>query len=299
MTHSNHTSPTQSISPLRQRMTEDMVMRKLKPTTQKGYLRSVKRLAQFLGHSPHSATAEELRCFQLDLVNQGATSPSINGLLSGLHFLFDVTLNNPDVLSKMSTIYQPRKIPVVLSPKEVKQLLDAAVSLKYKAALSTAYGAGLRASEVTHLKVSDIDSQRMLIHVEQGKGDRDRQAMLSPVLLRLLRQWWCFGQREHQMLKGGWLFPGQDPVNPISTRQLSRACHAAATLAEITKPVSLHTLRHSFATHLLEQHVDIRVIQVLLGHKKLETTALYSQVATNTLRDTQSPLDLLKVTTTG
>ena len=297
MTHSYHSSPKQTISPLRQRMIEDMTMRKLKKSTQRGYLRSVKRLAQFLGHSPHTATAEELRCFQLDLVNQGATTGTINALLSGLHFLFDVTLNNPDALSNMSTIYQPRKLPVVLCQQEVKQLLDAAVSLKYKAALSTAYGAGLRASEVTHLKVTDIDSTRMLIHIEQGKGDRDRQAMLSPVLLRLLRQWWCFGQREQRMLKGGWLFPGQDPVNPISTRQLSRACHAAATLAELTKPVSLHTLRHSFATHLLEQHVDIRVIQVLLGHKKLETTALYSQVATNTLRDTQSPLDLLELTT--
>jgi len=299
MTQSHHNSPTPSVSPLRQRMIEDMTMRKLKPTTQRGYLRSVKRLALFLGHSPHTATAEELRGFQLDLVNQGASATTINGLLSGLHFLFDITLNNPDALRSMSSIYQPRKIPVVLSQQEVRQLLDAPVSLKYKAALSVAYGAGLRASEVTHLKVTDIDSQRMLIHVEQGKGDRDRQAMLSPVLLNLLRQWWCFGQREQRMLKGGWLFPGQDPVNPISTRQLSRACHAAATLADIRKSVSLHTLRHSFATHLLEQHVDIRVIQVLLGHKKLETTALYSQVATNTLRDTLSPLDLLELTTHG
>ncbi len=187
----------------------------------------------------------------------------------------------------------------MLSQQEVRQLLDASVSLKYKAALSVAYGAGLRASEVTQLKVTDIDSQRMLIHVEQGEGDRDRQAILSPVLLNLLRQWWCFGQREQRILKGGWVFPGQDPVNPISTRQLSRACHAAATLADIRKSVSLHTLRHSFATHLLEQHVDIRVIQVLLGHKKLETTALYSQVATNTLRDTLSPLYLLGLTTHG
>ncbi len=297
MTQSHRTSLTKAISPLRQRMIEDMTMRKLKPRTQEGYLRSVKRLAQFLGHSPHTATTEELRCFQLQLVTQGVSTISINALISGLRFFFEITLNNPDVLRKMSTLYQPRKIPVVLSQQETKRLLDAAVSLKYKAALATAYGAGLRASEVTHLKVSDIDSQRMLIHIEQGKGDKDRQAMLSPVLLHLLRQWWCFGQREHRMLKGGWLFPGQDPVNPVSTRQLHRACRAAATLAEITKPVSLHTLRHSFATHLLEQNVDIRVIQVLLGHKKLETTALYSQVATNTLRDTQSPLDLLELTT--
>lgn len=245
MTHSHHTPTTPSpVSPLRQRMIEDMTMRKLKPITQKGYLRSVKRLAEFLGHSPHTATAEELRCFQLSLVNEGATTGTINALLSGLHFLFDVTLNNADALKHMSTIYQPRKLPVVLSQQEVKRLLDAAISLKYKAALSTAYGAGLRASEVSHLKVTDIDSQRMLIHIEQGKGDRDRQAMLSPVLLHLLRQWWCFGQREQRMLKGGWLFPGQNPVNPITTRQLSRAFHAAATLAEITKPVSLHTLRH-------------------------------------------------------
>lgn len=299
MTLSHHTSSTQTISPLRQRMIEDMSMRKLKQSTQKGYLRSVKRLSQFLGHSPHTATVEELRRFQLDLVNQGATTSTINGLLSGLHFLFDVTLDNPSVLRQMSTIYEPRKIPVVLSQQEIKQLLDAAVSLKYKAALSIAYGAGLRASEVTHLKVSDIDSQRMFIHIEKGKGDRDRQAMLSPVLLHLLRQWWCVGQKNHQMLKGGWLFPGQNPVNPISTRQLYRACRAAATLAGITKHVSLHTLRHSFATHLLEQNVDIRIIQVLLGHKKLETTALYSQVATTTLRDTQSPLDLLELTTIG
>jgi integrase/recombinase XerD len=299
MTHTHHSSSTQTISPLRQRMIEDMSMRKLKQSTQRGYLRSVKRLSQFLGHSPHTATVEELRRFQLDLVNQGATTSTINGLLSGLHFLFDVTLDNPSVLRQMSTIYEPRKIPVVLSPQEVKQLLDAAVSLKYKAALSIAYGAGLRASEVTHLKVSDIDSQRMFIHIEQGKGGVDRQAMLSPVLLHLLRQWWCFGQKQHQMLKGGWLFPGQDPVNPISTRQLYRACRAAATLAGLTKHVSLHTLRHSFATHLLEQNVDIRIIQVLLGHKKLETTALYSQVATTTLRDTQSPLDLLELTTIG
>lgn len=183
MTQSLHTSPTPTISPLRQRMIEDMAMRKLKTSTQRGYLRSVKRLAQFLGHSPHTATAEELRCFQLDLVNQGATTATINGLLSGLHFLLDITLNKPDVLRRMSTIYQPRKIPVVLSQHEV-----------------------------THLKVAYIDSQRMLIHIEQGKGDRDRQAMLSPVLLHLLRQWWRFGQRQQRMLNGGWLFPGQDPL---------------------------------------------------------------------------------------
>jgi len=280
-------------------MIEDMSLRKLTPKTQSNYLRSVLKLAEFLGHSPRTATAEELRCFQLQLVNQAVSSTSINAMLSGLRFFFAVTLDNPSVMRKMSSINKPRKIPSVLSPDEVQRLLGACASLKYKAALSTAYGAGLRANEVTHLKVSDIDSQRMLIHIEQGKGERDRQAMLSPVLLTLLRQWWRVAQADQLMLKGGWLFPGQDPINPVSTRQLRRACCAAATLAGITKRMSLHTLRHSFATHLLEQGVDIRVIQVLLGHKKLETTALYSQVATRTLRQTQSPLDLLSLTATG
>jgi len=212
--------------------------------TQSDYLRSVLKLAEFLGHSPRTATAEELRCFQLQLVNLGVSSTSINAMLSGLRFFFGVTLDNSSVMRKMSAVYQPRKIPSVLSPGEVQQLLAACASLKYKAALSAAYGAGLRASEVTHLKVSDIDSQRMLIHIEQGKGERDRQAMLSPVLLTLLRQWWREAQAQQLMLKGGWLFPGQDPINPVSTRQLRRACCAAAALAGITKHMSLHTLRH-------------------------------------------------------
>jgi integrase/recombinase XerD len=293
MTQSNANSPIKSISPLRQRMIEDMSLRKLKPRTQEAYIRSAIKLSQFLGHSPHSATAEDLRRFQLHLATQGVSNITINATITGLRFLFEVTLDKPDRLRKMSAVHDPRKIPEILSPEEVARLLDATTSLKYKAALSTAYGAGLRASEVTHLKVSDIDSQRMLIHVEQGKGDKDRNAMLSPVLLQLLRQWWRTAQAEHKMLIGGWLFPGQDPVNPVTTRQLHRACCAAVTLADIDKHVPMHTLRHSFATHLLEQNVDIRVIQVLLGHKKLETTALYSQVATRTLRETKSPLDTL------
>ncbi len=195
----------------------------------------------------------------------------------------------------MSTVHEPRKLPVILSPDEVKRLLEATLSLKYKAAFATAYGAGLRASEVTHLRVTDIDSQRMVIHVEQGKGSKDRNAMLSPALLALLRQWWRAAQAQRKMLRGGWLFPGQNPVNPLSTRQLRRAMESAVSLSGLEKSVSLHSLRHAFATHLLEQQTDIRVIQVLLGHKKLETTALYSQVATRTLRDTRSPLDALVI----
>ena len=289
------THPTQAISPLRQRMIDDMMLRKLSPTTQANYLRSVKNFTRFLGRSPDTATAEDFRLFQLHLAKNRVSNSSINATISGLRFFCRFTLDDPQLLRKMSTVFEPRKLPVILNPDEVKRLLESTTSLKYKAALATAYGAGLRASEVTHLKVSDIDSQQMQIHVAQGKGSKDRNAKLSPTLLRLLRQWWRVAQAKRKMLKGGWLFPGMNPVNPLSTRQLNRVFHAAATAAGIDKPVNLHSLRHSFATHLLEQGVDIRVIQVLLGHKKLETTALYAQVATTTLRDTPSPLDALSI----
>jgi site-specific recombinase XerD len=193
----------------------------------------------------------------------------------------------------MSPVRVPDRLPVVLSVEDVTRLLNAAPNLKSMAALSVAYGAGLRASEVCHLKITDIDSERMIIRVEQGKGDRDRQAMLSPALLRLLRAWWREGDRLGKMLPNGWLFPGIDPVDPLSTRQLNRMCHFAAATAELGKRISLHTLRHSFATHLLEHKTDIRVIQVLLGHKKLTTTARYAHVATKTLSEVESPLDRL------
>lgn len=289
------TQSNQPISPLRQRMIDDMTMRRLNPKTQTAYIRAVKKLAQFLGHPPHAASAEDLRLFQLHMAANGVSNKTINATITGLRFFFEVTLEDRQALRKMSTVHEPRKLPVILSTDEVKRLLKATLSLKYKAALSTAYGAGLRASEVTHLKVTDIDSQRMVIHVEQGKGSKDRNAMLSPALLALLRQWWRAAQAQRKMLRGGWLFPGQNPVNPLSTRQLRRAMESAVSLAGLEKSVSLHSLRHAFATHLLEQQTDIRVIQVLLGHKKLETTALYSQVATKTLRDTQSPLDALAI----
>jgi len=292
MPHSN-----KPISPLRQRMIEDMTLRKLAPKTQIGYVRAVVKLTRFLGRSPNTATPEDLRRFQLHLSENGVSNTTINASITGLRFLFEVTLDQPDALRKMSAVYEPQKLPVVLSPEEVTRLLDAASPLKYQAALAVAYGTGLRASEVTHLRVSDIDSDRMIIHVVQGKGQKDRNALLSPELLTLLRQWWQTAHAEGKMLKDGWLFPGKKPINPITTRQLNRACHAAVANAGIDKRVSLHTLRHSFATHLLEQQVDIRVIQVLLGHKKLETTARYSHVATATLRDVKSPLDYLKLKT--
>ena len=281
------------ISPLRQRMIEDMTLRKLSPKTQTDYIRYVKEFTRFLGRSPDTATAEDLRRYQLHLVEQGIASGNLNAKITGLTFFFSITLGDSDVLAKMSHVYEPRQLPVILSQEEVTRLLANAPGLKYQAALSVAYGAGLRASEVVALKVDDIDSTRMSIRVEQGKGRKDRYAMLSPTLLSLLRAWWREAHARGKMLPHGWLFPGQDPLDPLSTRQLNRACHAAAKAAGIAKRISLHTLRHSFATHLLEQQVDIRVIQVLLGHKKLETTALYTQVATATLRQVISPLERL------
>ena len=285
------TQTIERISPLRQRMLDDMRLRKLSPKTQTGYIRAVKRLAGYLGRAPDTATAEDLRRFQLYLVDQGTSPITLNATITGLRFLFEVTLERADLMARMSTVRVPRKLPVVLSRDEVARLIASAGHLKYQTALSVAYGAGLRASEVVGLKVGDIDSQRMTLRVEQGKGRKDRFALLSPILLEQLRTWWRSARAQGKMLDGGWLFPGQNPITPLSTRQLNRAVHAAAAEAEIDKRVSMHTLRHSFATHLLEQKVDIRVIQVLLGHKKLENTALYAQVATETLREVISPLE--------
>ncbi len=284
---------TQPISPLRQRMIEDMNLRKLAPKTQDAYIRAVKKLGKFLGHSPHTATKEDLRQFQLYLVEQGTSRITINATVTALRFLFEVTLDRQGVVDKLKTVPVPRKLPIILSREEVSRLLTATVSLKYKAAFSIAYGAGLRISEVLALKLSDVDSKRMTLHVEQGKGRKDRYAMLSPVLLKVLQNWWRQGHAKGLLLDGGWLFPGQNPVNPLSNRQLSRAIRASAVTAEIEKRVTMHLLRHSFATHLLEQKVDIRLIQVLLGHSKLETTTLYAQVATDMLQEVTSPLEIL------
>jgi site-specific recombinase XerD len=276
-------------------MIEDMTLRKLSPKTQSGYLRAVANFTRFFGRAPDQASVDDLRRYQLHMVEQGVSNTTINATISGLRFFFEVTLDRPETMQKMSAVYEPRKLPVILSAEEVKRLLEAAPNLKSRSALSVAYGAGLRASEVTHLKVSDIDSDRMIIRVEQGKGRRDRYAMLAPSLLKLLRAWWVEGHRLGKMLPGGWLFPGIDPVDPLSTRQLNRVVKQAADAAGIDKRVSMHTLRHSFATHLLEQKVDIRIIQVLLGHQKLDNTARYSQVATKTLSAVTSPLEHLAI----
>ena len=236
------------VSALRQRMIEDMAMRGLRSDTQHEYIRFVRSFAAFLGQPPDTATAEDIRRFQVHQRESGVQPPTINCSVSALRFFFTVTLDRPDLSRRLVLARYPRKLPAVLSVEEVGRLLEAAPGIKYKAILGTAYGAGLRVSEVATLKVDDIDSKRMLIRVEQGKGRKDRNAMLSPQLLTLLRLWWEEGKRRSVMLRHGWLFPGRSCTDPISTRQINRAIHEAAEAAGIRKRVSPHTLRHSFAT---------------------------------------------------
>ncbi len=277
-----------TISPLRRRMIEDMTIRHLTPKTQSDYIRNVRAFTVFLRRSPELAEPEDLRRFQLHMAAEGASSGTMNATVSALRFFFRVTLGRSGFGACLAATPSPERLPVVLSTDEVARLLGCAPGLKYQAALSVAYGCGLRVSEIVHLKVGDIDSARMLIRVEQGKGRKDRYVMLSQDLLDILRAWWTVKRPR------GWLFPGQQPGQPITARQLNRVVHTAATAAKLDKRVSMHTLRHSFATHLLERKTDIRVIQVLLGHRKLDTTALYTRVALNTIRAVESPLAHLR-----
>src|ERR1700730_2130495 len=275
------------ISPLRRRMIEDMTVRNFVEKTRNDYIRHVRTFTAFLGRAPDTAAPEDLRLFQLHQRQTGVGAPSINGSVAALRFFFTVTLNRPEMVRHLTFVREPRRIPVVLSLEEIARLLEAAPGPEDKAALSAAYGAGLRVSEVVALKVSDIDSERMLLRIEQGKGGKDRFAMLSPRLLELLRDWYRIAG------PAVWLFPGRDPLLPLTTRQFNRIVHAAADRAAIKKRVTPHTLRHSFATHLLEEKTDVRLIRVLLGHARLDTTALYAQVATNVIRAVMSPLDRL------
>lgn len=277
-------------TPLRERMIEDMRIHGMGDKAQKAHIRAVKDFALFLGRSPDTATPDDLRAYQLHMTDTGVTPTMYNARIMALRFLFGKTCGREEMKKYMQFRTQPRKLPTVLSIEDVSEILAAAPGpgLKYRAALSISYGAGLRASEVCSLKISDIDSDRMLIHVDEGKGRKDRKVMLSPDLLDLLRDYWCEARPE------GWLFPGKPKINPVSSRQLNRAFNSAKHLVGITKPATLHTLRHSFATHLMEAGTDVRVIQVLLGHAKLSTTARYTQVATKTIRDTPSPFEALK-----
>ena len=295
----NELIPVGPVSPLRQRLIDDMTMRRFSRETQRNYIRDVGRFATWLGRSPHTAMAEDLRRFQIEQQEAGVPVPTMNSVVAALRFFFTHTLDRPDLARKLVRTAHARKIPVVLSLEEMKRLLEATTCLKHQAALSVAYGAGLRVAEVSALKVSDIDSKRMLLRIERGKGGRYRNAMLPQGLLPLLRDWWRAGRQQGVLNVDGWLFPGQNALIPISTRQLHRIVVEAAEAADINKRVGPHTLRHSFATHLLEDGVDIRVIQALLGHAKLNTTAFYTQVATKTMRAVVSPLDRLTLTSSS
>jgi len=281
---------TSTISPLRQRFIDDMTARKLAPETMRNYLREVVQFSVFCGGFPQRATGEDLRRYQVQLASTGASTAKINGSISALVFFYRRTLRRFELLEYLEPVHAPERLPLIVSPEDVTRILDAAPKLRDKAALGVTYGAGLRARDTTRLMVSSIDSQRMAIRVEDGKGGKDRYAMLSPQMLELLRAWWRVGRPK------GWLFPSRrEPVSPISTRQLNRVLHTATARAGLDRRINVHTLRHSFATHLLEQGVDIRVIQVLLGHASLNTTARYTRVATHIIRDVMGPLDRLQL----
>ena len=287
---------TVTVSPLRQRMIEDMNARKLCAGTQRGHIHSCRRFAAFLKQSPDTATAEDIRRFQLHLSETGVSICNRNRIMTGLRFLLRVTLRRLDLAAEIYHIREPQKIPLVMSQDETRRLLAVASSLKARTLLSLGYGCGLRAGEVVRLKVKHIDRAQNIIRVEQSKGRKDRNVMLSAEMLDLLRQWWKVRPSRHDAgtpMQERWLFPGTKRGQTMSTRQLNRLFHQAADAAGIRKGVTLHALRHSFATHLLEHGTDIRKIQALLGHDKLDTTARYTRVATGMIAGIESPLDLL------
>ena len=277
------------LSPLRRRMIEDMTVRNLSPATQRSYLNAVSKFSRYFGRSPDHLGLEDVHAFQVHLVATGISWPALNQIVCALRFFYGVTLGHSTIPERIAYAREPRKLPVVLSADEVVSFLEAIPSLKSRIALTTVYATGLRVSEVAFLKVADIDSQRMVIRVEQGKGGRDRYVMLSPQLLKILRAYWRLTRPTR------WLFPGRDSQRPLDATVLHAACRSAHIAAGLNKRVTVHTLRHSFATHLLENGADIRVIQVLLGHASLQSTARYAQVATKTISQTPSPLDRLRL----
>ena len=281
------TAPRPRVSPLRRRMIEDMTVRNLSPATQRSYLHAVAKFSRYFSRSPDRLDIEDVRAFQVFLVSQKISWPALNQTVCALRFFYGVTLNRPEIPERIAYAREPRKLPVILSADEVVRFLEAVPSLKTRTALTTACAAGLRASEAVSLKVADIDSSRMLIQVRHGKGAKDRTVMLSPQLLAILRTYWRLARPRE------WLFPGRDESKPIDVQVLHAACRSATKAAGLAKRVTVHTLRHSFATHLLESGVDIRIIQVLLGHNSLSTTARYTQVATTTIAKTRSPIDRL------
>jgi site-specific recombinase XerD len=291
-------SKTDTVSPLRQRMIEDMTARKLNPHTQRSHIYSCKRLAAWLKRSPDAATPDDVRRFQLYLIESGSSICNRNRIMTGVRFLFRVTLRRHDLAAEVWHIKEPQKLPPVLSPEEVKRILTMAMSLKARVMLTLSYGCGLRAGEVVRLRACDIDSAQMIIRVVQSKGRKDRHVMLPPEVLDLLRQWWKARPRWYDIgvePEQRWLFPGRKRHQPLTTRQFGRLFKEATKAAGLHKTLSLHSLRHSFATHLLERGKDIRLIQALLGHDKLETTARYTRVATGIISKIESPLAGLSV----
>jgi site-specific recombinase XerD len=270
-------------------MIEDMRIRNLSPATQQSYLRAVAKFSRYFGKSPDQLGAEDVRSYQVHLTSQGIAWASLNQTVCALRFFYGVTLGRSELSELIAYARAPRRLPVVLSGEEVVRFLEAVPGLRSRVALTTAYAAGLRLSEVVSLKVGDIDSKRMLIRIERGKGGKQRQAMLSVQLLSILRSYW---RLTHPRT---WLFPGRNRERPINPKMLSVACQAASEAAGLSKHVTVHALRHSFATHLLESGTDLRIIQVLLGHNHLSTTVLYTQVATSTIGKTTSPLDRLEL----
>jgi integrase/recombinase XerD len=290
-----HSTP---ITPLRARMIADMSARNLGPASQTNHLRACKRFAAWLGRSPETATPDDVKHFQQYLMESGTSICTRNQTMTGVKFLFRVTLRRHDLVAEIFHLREPDRVPLVLSQKEIKRILAMASSLKARVMLSLAYGCGMRAGEVVRLKVGDIDSAQEIIRIVQAKGRKDRNVMLPSDILGLLREWWTerpTGQDRQVSAPERVLFPGYRGKH-LSARQLSRLFLETAREAGITKRVTLHTLRHSFATHLLERGVDIRVIQALLGHTKLTTTARYARVATGMIAAVDSPLDDLSRT---
>lgn len=275
---------------LRKRMLEDLRVRNYSPKTQEIYIRHVARFARHFGRSPDQLTAEDIRTYLVHLVESERVSwSSFNQAACALRFFYLVTLGRGDLVPHIPFPRTPKKLPTVLSTEEVARLLRAVPNLKHRALLITIYATGLRISEALALKVTDIDSERMVITVRQGKGLKDRTVMLSPQLLEVLRRY------ARQFLPRDWLFPGSRPDQPIHATVVQRACAQARLVAGLSKPATVHTLRHSFATHLLETGTDLRIIQTLLGHRSLKTTAIYTHVSAQRLHDTPSPLERLEV----
>jgi len=277
------------MTPLRQRMLEDMQIRHLSPLTQRADVEHVARFARHFGRSPAVLGREEIRAYQLHLTNDQHRAPSTIGIaVAALRFLYTITLHKPwSVDAVIPTPKTPKTLPVVLSPGEVLQFLDAVKAPNHRAILTTCYAAGLRISEAVRLTVPAIDSQRRVLRIELGKGQKDRYVMLSAKLLEILRDWWRLTRPRH------WLFPGQRPGCPITTHSVNKACRQAHRRSRLAKPMTPHSLRHAFAVHLLEAGTDVRTIQLLLGHRSLKTTAQYLRIATTTVCATASPLDLL------